>query len=220
MYTFNDTKFSWQKRWMCLWQKANKFGLDCHELGSWWKRWLGWTRANLLRLDHVGFFLEKAVSGWNAQETCHPVLSRFSSQCSAHFLLWYLSKAFSSDTGQCLSSMLVSKHGRFFSRETKRSEKYINGSCCFFHLYAASIRRIPCTIHERPSGHPKADLINELKLNRILMFHPQYKLNLSIEPDINHAFHSWFTFYYNGDLTFPQALCVTGIVLYKWQWLI
>lgn len=28
---------------------------NCHEL-SWWKRWLGWTRAKKLRLDHVGFF--------------------------------------------------------------------------------------------------------------------------------------------------------------------
>ncbi len=56
----------------------------------------------------------------------------------------------------------------------------MNGSCCFFHLYAASIRRIPGTVHERPFGHPKADLINGLKLNRILIFHPQYKLNLSI----------------------------------------
>lgn len=144
----------------------------------------GWIATNLADEEMIGLnwgqpteigscrvFLEKAVSGWNAQETCHPVLSRFSSQCSAHFLLWYLSKAFSSDTGQCLSSMLVSKHRRF-SQEKPNNENIVNGGCCFFYLYAASLRRISCTEHERPSGHPKADLTNGLKLNRILMSHP------------------------------------------------
>jgi len=33
------------------------------------------------------------------------------------------------------------------------------------------------------------------------------------QPDINNDFHSWSTFYYNGKLIFPQALCVTDIVL-------
>lgn len=44
---------------------------------------------NLGQLAEIGscrVFLEKAVSGWNAQEKCHPVLSRLSSQCSTHFL--------------------------------------------------------------------------------------------------------------------------------------
>ncbi len=135
----------------------------------------GMMGLNLGQLAEIGscrVFLE-AVSGWNAQENCHPVLSRLSSQCSAHFLD-ICRKPFppilDNVSRQCLSA-----NTDIFSRETD-----LNGSCCFFHLYAASIRRIPGTVHKRPFGHPKADLINGLKLNRILIFHPQYKLNLSI----------------------------------------
>lgn len=180
MYTFNDTKFHWQRRWMCLWQKANKRELDCNEL-SWWKRWLRWTRANKQRLDHVGvfFIFIKAVSGWNAQQKCQPVLSWLSSQSSTHFLD-ICRKPFppilDNVTRQCLSA----KHRRFSYEKPKGEKKYINGGCFFLYFYIASMRRIPCTVHERLSGHPKTDLINGLKLNRILIFHPQYKLNLSI----------------------------------------
>ncbi len=86
------------------------------------KRWLGWTRANSLRLDHVGFFLEKAVSGWNSQEKCHPVLSRLSSSVALTSLifveslfLWYWTMSLVNACQQTWA---------FFSRETKWWKNY------------------------------------------------------------------------------------------------
>lgn len=219
MYTFNDTKFHWQRRWMCLWQKANKRELDCNEL-SWWKRWLRWTRANKQRLDHVGLFFIfiKAVSGWNAQQKCQPVLSWLSSQSSTHFLD-ICRKPFppilDNVTRQCLSA----KHRRF-SYEKPKGEKKKYKWRLFFLILLYSI-------YEKNSMHCawKAFRTSKDGFDKWA----KAKQDTDIPPSVQakpfylawyHAFPSWSTFYYNGDLNFPQALCVTDIVLNKWLWFI
>lgn len=75
----------------CVWQKANKCELDCHEL-SWWKRWLSWTRANKLRLDHVGVFWRRPyLDGMLKKSVTQSCQDLVPSECSTHFQYWTMS---------------------------------------------------------------------------------------------------------------------------------